>query len=153
MSQPPGARRVRPNMPGYGVMPQAVDGMLAWDWVERQMDQARNYWVCSVRADGRPHSAPVWGVWVDGVLYFGTDKHSVKARNIARDKRVVLHLESGDETLIFEGELVEARVAEPLLTRVSQRYIEKYELDPQLEEADVLLFRLAAEESHGLARA
>ncbi len=142
MIQPMGARRVRPSMPSYGVMPDETDGMLAWDWVDRRMDQARNYWVCSVRADGRPHGAPVWGVWVDGSLFFGTDKNSVKARNIARDRRVSLHLESGDETVIFEGELVIARVSEAQLERISQRYVEKYALDPQLDEAGALLFRL-----------
>ena len=143
MTQPTNAQRLRPDMPNYGVLPECADGMLSWDWVDRQMHEARNYWVCSVRADGRPHSVPVWGAWVDGVLYFATDKHSVKARNITRDNRVVVHLDSGDETVIFEGRLVEADLSESQLKRISERYIEKYVLDPELEEADDLLLRLA----------
>lgn len=142
MIEPAGARRVRPNMPNCGVMPDKRDGMLMWDWVDRRMQAARTYWVCSVRSDGRPHSAPVWGVWVDGELYFGTDKQSVKARNIARDKRVALHLDSGDETVILEGALIEAQVSQAKLKRISQRYIEKYELDPQLQDAGDSLYRL-----------
>ncbi len=142
MIQPRGARRVRPNMPHYGVMPNEVDAMLTWDWVDRQMREARNYWLCSVCGDGRPHSVPVWGVWVEGDLYFGTDKNSVKARNIARDNRVVMHLDSGDETVIVEGQLVKAQVADPLLKKIGERYVEKYVLDPELEETDDLLFRL-----------
>lgn len=142
MIQPKNARRVRPNMPNYGVMPNQVSAMLTWDWVDQQMDEARNYWVCSVCDDGRPHSVPVWGVWVDGCLYFGTDKKSVKAHNIARDDRVVVHLESGDETLIFEGRAVQARVSEEQLKKISERYVEKYKLEPQLEDSGDLLLRL-----------
>ncbi|MDE2749771.1 MAG: pyridoxamine 5'-phosphate oxidase family protein [Chloroflexota bacterium] len=143
MIQPKNARRVRPNMPNYGVMPDATDAMLSWDWVERQMHEARNYWICSVCADGRPHSVPVWGAWVDGVLYFGTDRQSVKARNIARDNRVVVHLDSGEETVIIEGDIVEAQIPETLLKRISERYIEKYALDPKLDDSGDLLLQLA----------
>lgn len=142
MIQPKNARRVRPNLPSYGVMPDQTAGMLAWDWVEGQMRRARNYWVCSVCADGRPHSAPVWGVWMDGALYFGTDKNSVKARNIALDKRVVIHLDSGDDVVIFEGALVEAQVTESQLKKITELYIEKYALDPELEDSGDLLLRL-----------
>jgi nitroimidazol reductase NimA-like FMN-containing flavoprotein (pyridoxamine 5'-phosphate oxidase superfamily) len=142
MIQPNKARRVRPNMPHYGVMADETSAMLAWDWVDQQMHEARNYWVCSVCRDGRPHCVPVWGVWVDGSLYFGTDKNSVKARNIARDDRVVVHLESGNETVIFEGRVVQARAATEQLKRISKRYVEKYELDPQLEDSGDLLLRL-----------
>lgn len=145
MIQPTNARRVRPDMPHYGVMPDAVDGMLTWDWVDRQMHEARNYWICTVCADGRPHSVPVWGAWVDGELYFGTDKNSVKARNIARDNRVALHLDSGDETVIFEGRLVEAKVSESLYRKIAARYIEKYVLDPELDDSGDLLLRLLPE--------
>ncbi len=142
MIQPAEARRVRPNMPHYGVMPDQVEAMLTWDWVDRQMRAARNYWICSVRSDGRPHSVPVWGAWVDGLLYFGTDRQAVKVRNIARDSRVVVHLDSGDETVIVEGRAKIAQVPAAQLQRISQCYIEKYELDPDLAESDNLLLCL-----------
>lgn len=142
MIQPAKARRLRPNMPHYGVMPDAVDAMLTWDWVDRQMHEARNYWICSVCDDGRPHSVPVWGAWVEGELYFGTDKNSAKARNIAQDNRVVMHLDSGDETVIFEGRAVDAKIPESLLKKITARYVEKYVLDPELEESGDLLLRL-----------
>ena len=106
------------------------------------MHQARNYWFCSVCADGRPHSVPVWGAWVDGVLYFGSDRQALKARNIARDSRIVLRLGSGVETVIFEGKAVEKQVSALQLKRISERYVEKYELNPQLAETDDLLLFL-----------
>ena len=106
------------------------------------MHKARNYWICSVCEDGRPHSVPVWGAWVEGDLYFGTDKSSVKARNIARDNRVVMHLDSGEETVIIEGRVVEAKAPAALLKKITARYVEKYVLDPELEDSGDLLLRL-----------
>ena len=129
-------------MPHYGVMPEQVEGMLEWAWVERQMQVARNYWVCTTSADGSPHCAPVWGIWFEGAFFFGTDRHSRKAANIRRDRRVLVHLESGDETVIFHGSLVEAQIPTSMQARMTKAYIDKYELDPQLDETGSQFYRL-----------
>ena len=51
----------RPEMPEcYGV-PKGGEGMLSWSRVVERMSVARNYWLATVRSDGRPHSVPVWG--------------------------------------------------------------------------------------------
>lgn len=70
---------------------------------------------------------PVWGVFVDGRLHFGTDDESVKARNLAANAEVAVHLESGDDCVIVEG------IAEPLTDadpdrrkRVNAAYGKKY---------------------------
>ena len=73
--------------------------MLSWDAVEKKIANAHNYWVCTTRPDGRPHTVPVWGVWVDGAVYFGTDRDSRKARNILANPAMVIHLE-----LLKEGD-------------------------------------------------
>jgi Pyridoxamine 5'-phosphate oxidase len=52
---------------------------------------------------GRPHAAPVWGVVTGGTLYLYSERRTVKARNLAVDPRVVLHLESGEDVLIVYG--------------------------------------------------
>lgn len=119
------AKKTRPNLSNYGVS-SAEEGMLAWAWVDEQMSQARNYWVISTRPDGRPHAAPVWGVWVDGILYFSCARTAVKARNFAANPAVVVHLESGDDTVIFEGVVVENKADLALLTRIADAYAEKY---------------------------
>jgi len=142
MIQPTNARRVRPNMPHYGVKVEETGSMLAWDWVESQMASARNYWLCTTCPDGKPHAAPVWGAWVAGQLFTATDRNSVKARNISRDSRAVAHLESGDETVIFEGALIETSPCEALQAKISQVYVDKYELDPSLDEEDAVQYRL-----------
>jgi hypothetical protein len=99
-----------PQIPaGYGT---PADGsgseLLPWSWALERLEAARNYWICSTRADGRPHAAPVWGLWLDDVFWFSTGRTTLKARNLARNSAVVVHLESGDETVILEGEVEEA---------------------------------------------
>jgi PPOX class probable F420-dependent enzyme len=116
----------RPAFPaGYGV-PSEPEGMLPWSWAEEQLEASRNYWIVSVRADGSPHSAPVWGLWVDGSIVFSTSPDSRKGRNLARDPRVVVNLESGDDVVILEGE-VETMALNDALADV---YEAKYDYRP-----------------------
>jgi hypothetical protein len=77
---------------------------LPWSHAEERLQRSRNYWICTSRPDGRPHSAPVWGFWHAGALYFGTHGDTRKAQNIFRNPNVSVHLESGDDVVILEGE-------------------------------------------------
>lgn len=124
----------RPHMPGYGLAAGAT-GLLDWSWVSRQMAEARNYWLATVRPDGRPHAAPVWGLWLDETFYFGTGQNSVKGRNLAQNPAVSLHLESGDEVVILEG-VVEKISDRPLLRRIYEIYGQKYGLDMSANAAE-----------------
>jgi PPOX class probable F420-dependent enzyme len=94
--------RDRPYAPGFGI-PSDHRGMLSWASVEERLSSARNYWVATVRADGRPHVTPVWGLWVAGEFYFGAGPETRKARNLAENPNVVVHLEGGDDVVILEG--------------------------------------------------
>ena len=117
-------RRGRPQMQNYGI---ATDdqGLLSWAWVDEQMAKSRNYWICSTRPDGRPHAAPVWGVWYEGALYFGSDPQSRKARNFEHQPEIVVHLESGDDTVILEGRI--EKVSDPArIAPVDKLYAAKY---------------------------
>jgi general stress protein 26 len=117
-------KRSRPKMQNYGISTKD-EGLIAWDWVDQQMVKSRNYWISSTRPDGRPHAAPVWGVWHDGVLYFSTGRSAVKARNLMANPTVVVHLESGDDSVILEGTVEEVK-DKALLTRVADVYGAKY---------------------------
>ena len=98
MSQP---RVTRPQFPkGYVERPKAF---VPWSHVEQRLADAHNYWVCTVRPNGHPHSIPKWGVWVDGRIYFDGSPETRHARNIAANPFVSLHLESGDDVIIVEG--------------------------------------------------
>jgi hypothetical protein len=107
------------------------EGMLDWSWAEQRLQGAHNYWVCTTSAAGAPHVRPVWGVWLDGRLCFSTDPDGLKGRNIARDPRVTVHLESGAEVVIVEAiaESVAAELAEP----VGRAYQRKYDFEVTVE--------------------
>lgn len=114
--------------PEYGI-PSDTEGLLTWEWAEGQMTAARNYWVCTTRADGRPHAMPVWGLWFEGELVFSTDPKSVKGRNLARDPRIAVHLESGDECMVLEG-VAERFSDHEALVRFADAYEAKYAFRP-----------------------
>ncbi len=118
------AIRRRPYMRDYGIA-GGDEGLMSWDWVDAQMTKSRNYWIGTTRPDGRPHAAPVWGVWFEGALYFSSGEESRKARNFAQQPEIVAHLESGDNVVILEGR-VERTTDPDLLTRVNALYLAKY---------------------------
>jgi len=114
----------RPRMPAGYQIAKSGDGMLTWGWVDERMSASHNYWVATTRPDGRPHVMPVWGVWLNGAFYFGTDRASRKGRNLAANPAVVVHVESGDEAVIVEGTAREISRAE--LAVVDDSYRRKY---------------------------
>lgn len=59
----------------------------------------------TVRADGRPHVAPIWFVLDGDDLLFNTGKSSVKGKNMQRDNRVSICVD--DETPPFAFVIVE----------------------------------------------
>ena len=117
----------RPEMEGYGIDRSVTHSMLSWEWARDQLERSRNYWISTTRPDGRPHVMPVWGVAIDGVVYFGSGRSSRRARNLAHNPAVVVHLESGDEAVIVEGIAEEVTDREELAA-VAERYRAKYDL-------------------------
>lgn len=121
----------RPYMPGYGIVPENEGaGLLPWSFVEERMTAARNYWIASTRPDGRPHTAPVWGLWHAGSFYFSTGQGSRKGQNLDANPAVSVHLESGDEVVILEGEVAEFDEKEELKA-LDKAYRKKYGLEMQ----------------------
>jgi len=100
-----------PQMPRlYGM--KSPHKFLPFTHAEERLAKSRNYWICTARPDGRPHSIPVWGFWLDGALYFGTGRTTRKARNVAHNPAISVHLESGDDVVILEGSAVEVDLAD-----------------------------------------
>lgn len=79
------------------------DNTLSWAEVAARLAPARNYWVFTTTPSGAPYAAPVWGVVTGGTLYLYSERHTVKARNLATDPRVVVHLESGEDVVMVRG--------------------------------------------------
>jgi PPOX class probable F420-dependent enzyme len=76
---------------------------VTWAEIAARLAPARSYWLCTTLPSGGPHAAPVWGAVTGQTLYLYSERRTVKARNIAADPRVVVHLESGDDVLILRG--------------------------------------------------
>jgi nitroimidazol reductase NimA-like FMN-containing flavoprotein (pyridoxamine 5'-phosphate oxidase superfamily) len=132
----------RPAMPeGYGV-PDKDEGVLEWSWAVERLEPALNYWFATTRPDGRPHAMPAWAVWLDDTLYFEGSPLTRRARNIAENPAVVIHLESGDDVVILEGEAREVgkperRLAERLSAAFTAKYAAtRYEYRPPPEQWD-----------------
>lgn len=98
--------------------------LLAWDWAEQRLITARNYWIATTRPDGRPHCRPVWGVWLAGGLWFSTG--SLAGRNLARNERISMNLEGGDEVVIVEG-AARPVAAHAALAAMCEAYSPKYD--------------------------
>ncbi len=60
------------------------------EWRAFVSDGTRTGKLATVRADGRPHLAPVWFVLDGDDVVFNTGAATVKGRNLARDGRIVL---------------------------------------------------------------
>jgi PPOX class probable F420-dependent enzyme len=141
-----GAGHPRPTAPlipaAYGVPTDASGAdRLPWAWAEERLTEARNYWICTTRADGRPHAAPVWGLWLGGAVWFSTARDSSKGRNLARSPAALVHLESGDETVILEG-VVEEVADGAALERFADAYEAKYAFRPDPGEAGSVTYAL-----------
>jgi Pyridoxamine 5'-phosphate oxidase len=104
-------------MSSYGV-PDDDDGMLPWSWAEERLASAHNYWVSTAG----PHASPVWALWREGAIVFSCSARSRKARELARDGRVVVHLESGDEVVIVEGEAEPVAADDALIDEYERKY-------------------------------
>ena len=118
MSEP---RASRASFPGYGISEDA-EGLLPWSWAEARLTASRNYWIVTASPERGPHAMPVWGLWHDGGLVFSSGASSRKARNLAADPRVVVHLESGDEAVILEGGAVQIEPTQELLGEYAAKY-------------------------------
>lgn len=116
----------RPFMPGYGILPpDQGSGLLPWTEAERRLTAAHDYWLATVRPDGRPHVMPVWGVWLDGAAWFSSGRRSRKARNLAAEPRCTLTTDDARNPVVVEGaaeRLADPRSIAAFVTAVNAKY-------------------------------
>ena len=97
-------REPRAEAPSHPNWMVRVPGSIPWPEVRQRLSEARNYWVASVRADGRPHSRPVWGVWSDGRLGLSAGGGYWMLRNLRRHPKVTVHPEQAEGlVVVVEG--------------------------------------------------
>jgi nitroimidazol reductase NimA-like FMN-containing flavoprotein (pyridoxamine 5'-phosphate oxidase superfamily) len=131
-----GPKASRPLMPaGYGV-PIDEEGMLTWEQVAELLKGALNYWIATTAKDGTPHVRPVWGAWMDGVLYFDGHPATGWVRNIFRDPRISVQVEAGDVAIILDGlaediPQAEDKLAVRLGDEFGAKYSSRYKYTPE----------------------
>ncbi len=121
--------------------PKDETNHIPWERVTQQLDKSRNFWIATVRPDGRPHVAPLWAVWHGNVLYFEGSPATRWARNLAVNPAASMNLESGLDVVIVEGRAESFRLEPELRGRLIDAWAAKYgEYGPNQETEE--LFRL-----------
>jgi hypothetical protein len=115
----------RPELPrGYADNPASY---VDWEWVAAQLTASKNYWLCSVRPDSRPHVVPRWGAFLDNKFYYDGSPETRHARNILENPHVSLHLENGTQAVIMEGTSQPAGKPDPAFAaRLAKAIADKY---------------------------
>lgn len=92
-------------MPGYGVVgPAEGNGLLPWKWAQERLAASHDYWLATVRPDGRAHLMPVWGVWDGASLWFSSANGSRKATNLRAHPRCTVATDNAYEPVVLEGD-------------------------------------------------
>ena len=142
-------------MPGYGTRPaDEGTGLLPWSWAEQRLREAHDYWLATVWPDGRPHVMPVWGMWLDGFLWFSSSRGSRKTRNLLAASPCVATTDRAAEPVVIEGH-AELIVAADLLAEVLSAENAKYGTDYGSELVDPAVnafFRLVPHWAFGVAQ-
>ena len=136
-----GPKPGRPKMPASYRIKKNASGLLRWSDACRKIAGSHNYWVATTRSDGRPHVMPVWGVWTNETFYFGTDRNSRKARNLSANSAIVIHLESGDDVVILEGQAEEI-LERAVFQSIDDAYLSKYRMRLSTIPGDTVIFGL-----------
>jgi PPOX class probable F420-dependent enzyme len=94
---------------------------------EARLKEEEVAWMTTVRSDGQPQTVPVWFLWDDEEILIYSQPNRQKLRNITRNPRVGLNLnsnEQGNDIVRVEGT---ASIDEdaPLSSEVAP-YVEKY---------------------------
>jgi len=106
-----------------------ADQPVDWSQVANLLAAAELYWLTTVRKDGRPHTTPLIGAWVDDGFLFCTGPDEQKAQNLAHSTAV--SVTTGVNTwndgldVVVEGDAVRMTGLDTL-TRFADAIREKY---------------------------
>jgi len=125
-------------MADYGV-PEELEGAMPWTWAEERLVQSRNFWLSTVSAAGRPHSMPVWGVWMPERERFGFScaPSARKVRNLAANSQVVVTNDDAVHVVSIEGRAEE--ISGDVLLAMAALYVDKYKDEPLMGSPDEMI--------------
>ena len=100
-----------------------------WDEARGVLEAAELFWICTVRADGRPHVTPLVAVWLDGAIHFTTGPGEQKGVNLRGNSHVTLMTGCNrwDEGLdvVVEGDAVQ-QTDQGMLERLAAAWATKW---------------------------
>jgi general stress protein 26 len=101
-----------------------------WAQARQALETAELFWICTVRADGRPHVSPLVAVWLDDTLHFCTGPGEQKAMNLQHNQHVILmtgcnQWDAGLDVVV-EGDAVQV-TDEPTLQRLAAAWTTKWD--------------------------
>jgi general stress protein 26 len=101
---------------------------LPWEKAVAVLESSEMFWLSTVRRDGRPHVAPLPGIWLDGNLHFCTGAHEQKARNLESNAACIMTTGTPDfrsgVDVVVEGTASRVTTQE-LLQRLADRWRDK----------------------------
>ncbi len=99
-----------------------------WPEARRLLEEAQIYWLSTVRPDNRPHVTPLFAVWLDDAVYFGTGADERKVKNLVHNPHCIFttgcNVIAGLD-LVVEGEAIRTSDAGKL-QRVADQFAAKY---------------------------
>ena len=99
------------------------------------LDERRIVTLTTYSEDGLPHVTAVWFLYEDGAIYITTNTASRKARNLMKDPRMAVCIESrtaGKEagmSACGHAQLLEGDAAKPLAQRINAKYLTQAALE------------------------
>ena len=96
--------------------------------LDQRLAQEQIIWMTTTKADGTPLPNPVWFLWTGDEFIVFTEPTSIKMKNMIRNRRVALNLNSdsnGGDIAIFQAEADLSGA--PVSDEEFQRYLTKYE--------------------------
>jgi len=95
--------------------------------VEQRLREEPIIWFTTVRADGRPHTVPVWFLWDGETFLIFSQPGNLKIRNLQRNPHIALALDGtkqGGDVVTVEGEA--ELLSEPSRNMIVPAFGEKY---------------------------
>jgi general stress protein 26 len=102
----------------------------SWEETREVLEKAELFWVCTVRADGRPHATPVVAAWAEDAIWFSTGADEQKFVNLKSNSHVVLITgcsgwDSGLDVIV-EGDAVQV-TDDLVLGRIAKAFSKKWD--------------------------
>jgi pyridoxine/pyridoxamine 5'-phosphate oxidase len=103
------------------------DPPIPWTRAVQQLEAAPDIrpplttWLSTVGPDGRPHTAGVGALWVDGKFYFTSGPATRKSRNLAANPNCTMSMSLPGLDLIVEGRAAKV-TDQPTIERLAERY-------------------------------